>query len=221
MIVSDLADPADDPAVARAERRLALLEELAEIGMAIARSLKPGAEVEDAQSPGRDPAAAFAQVSRAVRLTLALEAKTEAELRDWRAGAPARREAAEAEAEAGRARRKDRVEDLVLTVISAEAQDNEEFGELYEALDERLERDAAYSDFESRPLRDTVERLCRDLALAPDWSRWAEDGWEDYDPPTRPRGSPFHQPSRKPLLDGDGKPLEAAAAPDPAQRRLE
>ena len=211
--VSDLANPDQDPVVLRAERRLALLEELAEIGMEIARSLKPGAEAEETQSPSREPAAAFAQVSRAIRLTLALEAKTEAALIDWRSGAPDRREAAEAEAKACRARRKDRIEHLVLTAVAAEALDDAEFGDLYEALDERLEWDEAYADCVDRPLRETVERLCRDLQLSPDWTRWEDEGWSEADPPARSRGSPFLQPSRKPLLDADGQPLAAASPP--------
>ena len=86
------ADEASDPSVVRAERRLRLLEELAEIGMELARALRPGALASATCDPGageelmaltgrargRDPAEAFAPLSRAIRLTLALEARTDA-----------------------------------------------------------------------------------------------------------------------------------------------
>src|SRR5271169_453944 len=69
-------------AVLRAERRLRLLQELTDIGMDLTRSLQkraaavdalPIADVERDDSPS-DTAAAFAKLSRAVRLTLDLEA---------------------------------------------------------------------------------------------------------------------------------------------------
>src|ERR1035437_8765028 len=88
------ADEAPDPSVLRAERRLRLLEELTEIGMELARALRPsapedGAADEDAggdpatetgRGKGRDPADAFGSLSRAIRLHLALEARTDEEL---------------------------------------------------------------------------------------------------------------------------------------------
>jgi len=52
-----------------------------------------------------------------------------------------------------------------------------------------------------RPLRETVERLCGDLALSPDWSRWDGEGWMADDRPARSRFSPFNQPSSRPVLD--------------------
>ncbi len=82
-------DLADDPAVARAERRLRLLEELAEIGMELVRALRPGVEAAEASDlrPGRDPVEQYASLSRSLRLTFALEAKTDEELALLRAGA--------------------------------------------------------------------------------------------------------------------------------------
>ena len=62
---------APDPSILRAERRLRLLEELAEIGMELVRALKPRAEAAETAG-GKDPADAFAPLSRAIRLTLAL-----------------------------------------------------------------------------------------------------------------------------------------------------
>ena len=73
-------DDAHDPAVAAAEWRLGLLTEMAEIGMELVRALRPGAAADEApasdKAPGkvRDPVDAFAPLSRAVRMTLALHA---------------------------------------------------------------------------------------------------------------------------------------------------
>jgi hypothetical protein len=68
-------DEDPDPSVLRAERRLRLLEDLSEIGMALARGLRDRANAElvdaDGDAGRRDPADAFARLSRAVRLTLA------------------------------------------------------------------------------------------------------------------------------------------------------
>ena len=104
---------APDPAILRAEWRLRMIEELAEIGMDLVRDLhrqalaaadpaEPAAadtpetpttsSGRRAATPGGDPAAAFARLSRAIRLTLALHARTDEALRALRAGVAAERE---------------------------------------------------------------------------------------------------------------------------------
>jgi len=212
--VSATAEEAPDPSIMRAERRLRLLEELAEICMELARALKPCAQA--AETPGKDPAAAFAPLSRAIRLTLALEAKTDEALRDLKAGVVRAREEERVQAakrarvaeDAAQEAREDRVRDLVLNVAERECEDIDDFDNIYEALKERLEEDEAYVDCGDRPLRETVERLCKDLQLTPDWSRWDGEGWIVEDPPARWRCSAFDQPSRKPLLRDDDPPVE-------------
>jgi len=203
---SALAEEAPDPAVARAERRLRLLQELSEIGMELARALKPGTEADE--TPGKDPAAAFAPLSRSIRLTLTLEAKTDEALRDLKAGVVRAREEERVQA-AERARVADeeaqhaswlKVWNGVTTVVDAEIEDGDACDHLYEALWERLEDDEAYEDYAERPLRETVERLCKDLQLTPDWSRWDGEGWEVGYKPLRPRCSPFNRPSPRILL---------------------
>jgi hypothetical protein len=232
---SPAADEAPDPAVLRAERRLRLLAELADIGMDLARVLKPSAPADEApdeaadggpaSEPGRvkrrDPAEAFAPLSRAIRLTLALEAKIDAELCDLKAGivrardeertvtAERRKTAADEDALA----REEKIRDLVIEAAEAEIEDKGALLELCDALEERLDEDVAYLDREERPLREIVESLCRDLTLRPDWSLWDGEGWLRTDPPARPRFSPFHQPSAKPF-----GPCAVAAPPAPAHR---
>jgi hypothetical protein len=201
------AEETFDLSVARAARRLRLLEELAEIGMELARALKPGAEADKTtagESPGKDPAAVFAPLSRAIRLTLALEARTDQDLRDLKAGVSRERQEARAKAaERNGEAREYKIRESVMKVAERECENLEALVDLEEALEERLDMDEAYFDRSLRPLRPTVERLCKDLGLSPDWSRWAGDGWAYEDIPTRPRFSPFHQPSPRPILTDD------------------
>jgi hypothetical protein len=212
-------EEAPDPSVARAERRLRLLEELSEIGMELARALKPGAEPDKAagEVPAKDPAAAYAPLSRAIRLTLALESRTDKDLRDLKAGVESARQEARTKAEVRNLEAlEDKVRDLVLDVAERESADSEAFEALEEALEERLDMDEAYWDLGGRPLRQTVERLCHDLGLSPDWSRWADEGWAG-DPPIRSRFSPFNQPSPRRLFAKFGEPpLPPSGRPPPA-----
>jgi hypothetical protein len=93
-----------DAAILRAERRLRLLEERAEIGMDLARALHREALAEPAKLSSGDLAGAFAKLSRAIRLTLALAARTDEALRALRAEAESEREALRVEAGAGKVR---------------------------------------------------------------------------------------------------------------------
>jgi hypothetical protein len=223
---SPAADETPDPSVLRAERRLRLLEELTEIGMELTRALRPSAaeareDLSDdkAQAKGRDPADAFARLSRAVRLTLALEARTDQELRDLKAGIVRVRENehakaaehAEHAAHIDRLTRKAEVSYLVANIAEAEIGDGDEWENLCAALEERLEEDAAYEDCDKWPLRETVERLCKDLALSPDWSRWAGEDLSLDDANGRSFFSPFRAPSPIPLLNACPRPPQAPA----------
>jgi hypothetical protein len=238
-LAAPAADEAPDPAVLRVERRLALLAELADIGMDLARALRPAAvasaacdaatdeAMQAARGRGRDPAEAFAPLSRAIRLTLALEAKTDTELRDLKAGivrateekrtvdAERRKVAAAKDAED----REEKIRDLVMEVADFEIEDKDAKLELLDALEERLDDDVAYCDRDERPMRDIVERLCADLTLRPDWSRWEGEGWVRTDPPARPRFSPYNQPSARPSFRGAA--VGAASAVQAPPHRLQ
>jgi hypothetical protein len=205
---SSAAEDAPDPAVLRAERRLRLLEELADIGMDLARSLRPGAatggaaQAEAGEAPagdavrgkGREPADAFGPLSRAIRLTLALEAKTDDELRDLKAGigrarAEEHAKGAERLRVAAAKRREDRIDqvrDLVLGLAGAEIDDREAFDDIEEELEERLDENEVEFGCPERPLRETVEGLCKAMGLSPDWSRWTGEGWAADGGPFRP-----------------------------------
>lgn len=80
-------DPRLDAPIARAERRLAMLERLADIGMALAEEIgTPNINTPYHPEPRHDPGRSFAAVSRAVRLTLTLEAGVEAAILALRKG---------------------------------------------------------------------------------------------------------------------------------------
>lgn len=92
------ATEAADPDVRLAEFRLRVLEELTEIGLDLARDLRRQVLADAQASQGetaepvvghagaRDPAADFASISRAVRLTVTLHGKVHDALRVMRAG---------------------------------------------------------------------------------------------------------------------------------------
>ena len=55
---------------------------------------------------------------------------------------------------------------------------------LVEALDKRLAAvDPAIVDFDDLGLRETVLRICADLGVEPDWSRWEAGDWKTPDTP--------------------------------------
>ena len=68
-----------------------------------------------------------------------------------------------------------RVRDAVWSAINAE------FGEFdgamgaLDELHERLTEHEIQDRIASRPWRETVEAICGDLGLAPDWSRWSDE----------------------------------------------
>ena len=233
--------PADDPrpadeadllaaAVLRAERRMAALAEVTRIGLSLMSSLErrvlaTDREAFDPSAPKRsvsdpatavppifeEPAAAFAKLSRSVRLTVDLEAKADEALQRLRRGEAAaltaQRVASEKKAdEAASAREdsaRDRVRAQVAIAIGRESETEAEECERLAAMMERLDEDEAYIDVESRPLREIVKQLCGELDLTPDWSDWTKTGWPEpthSGPQARPRWSPFHQVSRGPIL---------------------
>jgi len=210
--------PIDPPAVddlhaasvARVERRLRLLDDLAEMAMKLAsRVTEEAAKAADAAA-STYAADDLAKLSRAVRLTLDLAGPLEETLARLRAGEvsvrAARRQEHEARASRARDRRdtaaRDKVSEQVRMVIFSESESETESRDLLDALEERLSDDIVYIDVADQPLREAVERLCGDLGLKPDWSRWTDDGWPEPDEffKTRETWSPFNWVSRKPVL---------------------
>jgi hypothetical protein len=180
-------DSIDAPAESRAERHLRLLQELAEIGMDIARAVRAEALAavdDDAAAPapsrfGRsDPGLVFSRIARAVRQTLALEEQI-----------AAGRDKAREEHARGRRnveqlifeQRQEDIREFVARAVEADAAErklpDEAVERLLDDLDERLE-DGAYDDaLADGPIAELVERICRDLGVVPDWRIWDDQDW--------------------------------------------
>ncbi|MDB5481016.1 MAG: hypothetical protein JWO83_2069 [Caulobacteraceae bacterium] len=178
-------------AIARAERRLAMLARLAELGMQLVEKLTERAVSDSDREPKHDPGQSFARASRAVRLSLALEAKFEQDLAALREGRAPTAPAVDPDAwtppdDPGRKKTRDhpsahrnRVRDNVWDVINHETSITDLLPS-YEVLDdlhERLTEGERYDSFLYRPLRESVEAICKDLGLTFDASRWTEDGF--------------------------------------------
>ena len=244
--MTDATAPAEatDPAVLRAEQRLQLLERLVQLEMELAEALQRQAiaaanpaeptepDAAAACAPGAAPktagdlSAAFARIARSLRLTLALQARAEEQLRALLAGEAAKVEVRCAEAsyraaEEARVRsdhHRNEVERLVSEAAEREVEDLDALNGVLRALDERLHEDDAYWDLDQLPLRETVERLCADLELTPDWSRWEGEGWTPTPPFTRSRFSLWGRPSRTPLSSCDhGAPQIGAVSAHPRE----
>jgi hypothetical protein len=227
----EATQPDVDPAVARAERRLAKLDRLSDRLLEATDAVTLDGSAKSADT--------LDKLARAVRLTIGLEEALDAALRAYLAGIilmperPRARVAKAAAADASqtgapqtggpntgaaesdapdpeddawewlRAGRRGVVRRLTVDVADREIGDPEEFDLFGEALDARLRWDEAYADLDDLPLRDIVEHLCADLELHPDWSLWTGDGWPEKPPFWRPLTTMFSEPSRLPII-GDG-----------------
>jgi hypothetical protein len=179
------------PPESRAERHLRLLQELAEIGMDIARAVRAEAVAEaDAgeAAPSRfgraEPGLVFSRIARAVRQTLALEARFAEEIGKARAEAERRRVNV---AQLVLQQRQEDIRDFVAQAIEAEAEARQtpdsDVERLLDDLDERLE-DGGYDDAlenPDAPIAELVARICEDLGVTPDWRIWDDQDWAiDY-----------------------------------------
>ena len=189
------------PAILAAERQLDMLAELAELGMDLARRIHAEAMADLAPvgegAPTRalqkrDPAESFARVTRAIRLTFALETQTHQAIAGLRAPRPGSAqdwlddEPNLADAPWMSARRRSltaheahqkNVFDQVARAVSDQVTDYDQAMELLDEVHERLTEYESADTPLYRPLRETVEAICDDLGLKPDWGKWAGDGW--------------------------------------------
>jgi len=182
---SDLSSP--EPASvddAWAERQLAQLQELAEIGMVLARRLPEQAEAENAD-PGQ-AALSFSRISHAIRSTHALEARLRQALSEGRCAAQVARKT---QALADRKLHLRRAARLAIDdhkPIAAR-------GGLRFRLDERIEElaDDDEAHFLDRPLSTVLGDICEDLGLHPDWFIWRNADWAIAEMAERPPGSEY------------------------------
>jgi hypothetical protein len=152
--------------------------------------------------PRPDPSRAYATVSRAVRLTFILEARTEKQILAWRKGDLLSLGALEPEPFLAPrfdspAERRERVRDCVAAVIDREALDPNEA----EWMRGRVQRELIETeDLDDHRLkggfRDCIEAICGDLGLKPDWSRWSDDHGFDFEADVSPRPPARPPPTR-------------------------
>lgn len=211
-------------------RQLAVLGRLAEAGLNIAlaverQAMAAEAAVEGAAAEGvasgaapADVALAYGRVARAVRLTVALQARLVKDLQALDEGAARQRirDAAEAgrDRQTAEAARKARVERIVERLIRAEASDEAEGDRLADEAFERLEHDDIYGDLSARPVSEIIALVCGDLGLSPDWSRLAEEAWAQEELASGAAGPPLT------AIRWLGPPPAGSFAADPPPREL-
>jgi hypothetical protein len=181
----------------RIARQLARLEELAEIGMDLARQVRREALAGEDGPPARpaaDLALVFSRISRAVRQTLALEARLAADHQaEQAAGRHIVREAART-LQTRLARDQKRAQVRVIAAEAIEAEIHEDCrAQVLAEMDERLDAydDLERDDLERRPVGALVAEICRALGVPVDWSLWEQEEWACQEGETRAHGSPY------------------------------
>jgi hypothetical protein len=197
--IAAVSDPADSDAQAwdaasdgcappSAERRLRMLDRLAEAGLEIALAVERRVKEAGPDQPLAElnaAAMAYARAARAVRLAILLQEQ----LADPPEAAPETSE----EAEAGR--REDKVERTV-RIVRRVARDHcrhEGFalGAYCHEARERLDNDDIYGLVATRPIGELVAMICEDLGLQPDWDSLAAEAWAQAEIESGAEGSPF------------------------------
>ena len=213
-------DPDEDASRSRAQRQLERLDELADLGIEVARGLARQASEPQAESRfGGDIALAYSRVARAVRMTVLLQSKLTQDIAlQAKAAAVA---GADAQVTADNARfheayvRKARVERIVGRLSQARHGDDEDAidRELIEA-GQRLDDEDLYGDLLERPLSELVARICRDLGLDPDWSALSQELWAQDEIAGGETGAPLLAAlERVPLpVDGGGESARRSRA---------
>ena len=177
------AETGEDP---RVERYRAWMEELAERGMAVARSLSDElvAKPEDGapvQSPREraEMVRVFTGLSRAIGRLAAIDARLarDAERRRLTAERDAWRE----EARAGRQAVKERVRGVLQTIILRDTDTSRPGARapIERRLHARLDREDDLTDgaFVKAPFGEIIARLCYDLRIRPNWDNYKDEPW--------------------------------------------
>ena len=196
-------NPSENPADDRLAAQQARLEVLAEIGLGLARRLMR--EVEEAE-PGRldvgAVALAYSRIAKAVRQTLMLSARLDAEAAGARTAASAR-PFWEAPARPPLVlTRRDKAVSAVSLAIDVAAGENET---KFERLDDALcdELDELEDDvFDERPIGAIVVEICQALGVEPDLSLWEDEDWAIEEARTGAVGSPYARAATAPAGAG-------------------
>jgi hypothetical protein len=224
----------DEAVAAQTARHVRMLQELAEIGMNVARAVgrQVLAEPEPAEPAGTaHPELVLTRIARCVRQTVALEARLTADYRAWAAKSSAEQAAALAEraerAEAAEARRRERrkaqVERAAKTVIEGATRPDDYHYRLRDVKEWLWDSDDD-ADFADRPIGEIIARICADLDIPFEAAKWANQSWAREEIRTKAPASPFvpivpaADAGEKPGFRGVDPPV-ARSAPKPAARR--
>jgi hypothetical protein len=184
------------------ERRLRMLDRLAEAGMELVEGLVAQGKGTGPKVVDGDVGLAFSRVSRGVRLAVLLQEQLSGPGEDP--------EDAARQAEAGR--RKAHIGRAV-RIVERVAKDHcrKTPGIIaacaYEAR-ERLDDDDIYGLVTSRPVGELVALICRDFGLEPNWDALAQEAWAQAEMASGAPGSPF-------LDDGDDEEEDEDPEPGP------
>jgi hypothetical protein len=197
---TDEADSLDGWERTLLDRQLEALGRLADMGMAIAAAIarRATAEEPEAEAALCQAPLDFARVSRAVRMTIALQSRLIAEFKGGsrRAGVADNddcpnevvwREDIVDHDEV----QKRQVRGIVERLAKGASLENEAAERLVREAGERLKDDDIYHDLSRRPLGEIVALICKDLGLEPDWDRLAGEYWAEAEIRKPPPGSPY------------------------------
>jgi hypothetical protein len=202
---TDDADSLDSWERALLDRQLEALGRLADMGMAMAAAIErrataeepgPNAVLQDADL--HHAAMDFARVSRAVRMTFALQSRLIADFKGRPQAPSAEAEEPHVDAVVWQGDRPHRgvvqrreIRGLVRRVARAGGLDDETVERLSREARERLEADEFHHILMTRSRGEVLALICADLGLEPDWEQLSGDAWAQHEIARRPRGSPF------------------------------
>jgi hypothetical protein len=213
--------PADEAASAppSAERRLRMLDRLAEAGLEIALAIERRVkEAEPAQPIAElnSAAMAYARAARAVRLAVLLQEQLVQ-------GAVDPLQASQAAARQAEALYRKAQVDRTVRIVQRVARDHcghqgFALGAYAGEARERLDNDDIYGLVATRPVGELVAMICEDLGLQPNWDHLAAEAWAQAEIESGSEGSPFAGYYDDDDEDEDG---EDGAEPDPGPSRPE
>ena len=214
----DAAAASEDAYAARAAEHVAMLREMATVGMTLLQAVnrqtagiaaQPQAEAPaaDAQEPAPvtlgELGLAYSRITRAMRLTAVLELRLMGEARQ-RAAAPA----AAAEYDGGFSElsaeqvanvrnrlfllmtRKRAVMEVVRETLLDSVEDEAVVADCCQEISEQL-IDHEKSAVLNHPISFTIARICQDLGITPDWDDWADTDWAREEILDAVPGSPY------------------------------
>jgi len=198
--MTSAANTPEDLAAARTSARVARLDILVDIGLGLTRRLqREVAEAEPGTVELGSVALAFSRLAKAVRQTIALQARLEAPAQkaaeprafcDGPLTPTVTTPTSTSAAPRAPAPRNTVAWAVGLAIDEAVGGDDEEFERLDDALGDEL--DALDDDvFERRPIGAIVVEICEALGVEPDLSLWEDEDWAIEEARTGAAGSPY------------------------------